>query len=308
MKIITTVTVLCLILTLVSSCDKDSDQPKTPDQLKNAGFENSLDGWQFENQGGFTTSSVAAKSGQLGLQFSAPAASTPWNGKIYQTLQNLPNGDYTFSAYGKALGSGMFLWADNGSEVVTTPIQKAFPDSVYSLPLNTVSFKVTGGTAKVGFICINASPDTAQQPTTTLEAESAVLNKAVVASNRSGFTGTGFADFINNTDDFIEWTINKVDSASIALQFRYANGSTTDRPLKLEVNNVEVNSRLSFPPTGAWTNWSTVSDTVTLISGSNTIKLTSIGSNGANIDNLGWCNILHTPYFYADDVQLTKQP
>ncbi len=306
MKIFTTVTFLCLVLTLHSSCNKDSDQPKTPDQLQNADFENSLDGWQFENQGGFTTSSIAAKSGQFGLKFSASA--TPWNGKAYQTLQNLPNGDYTLSAYGKALGSGMFLWADGGSEVVTAAFQKAYPDSAYSLPLNTLNFKVTSGVAKIGFICINASPDTAQQPTTTLEAESADLYNAIVASNRTGFTGTGFADFINTTGDFVEWTINKVDSGSVILQFRYANGSTADRPLKLEVNNVEVDPGLSFPPTGAWTNWSTVSDTVTLNSGSNKIKLSSNGSNGANIDNLGWQNLLLTPYFYADDVQLTKQP
>ena len=94
----------------------------------------------------------------------------------------------------------------------------------------------------------------------------------------------------------------------MALQFRYANGSTADRPLKLEVNNVEVNSRRSFPPTGSWNKWTTVTDTVRLISGTNKIKLSSIGSSGANVDHLGWQNILSTPYFYADDVQLIKLP
>ncbi|MCU7551760.1 carbohydrate-binding protein [Chitinophagaceae bacterium LB-8] len=307
MKIITQAAFLCFILTLVSSCSKDdSSEQKTPEQLKNPGFEDSLKGWQVGTSGGFTPTSIAAKSGQYGLQFSAPF--TPWNGTITQTVQNLPDGNYAFSVYGKASGIGMYLWADGGGEVISAPIQQAYPDSSYPLPLNAVNFKVTGGTAKVGFLCINASPDTIQQRTTILEAESAVLNKAVVAADRAGFTGTGFVDFINSTDDYIEWTFNKVDSGSVVLQFRYANGSTADRPLKFEVNNVVVNTTLSFPPTGSWTNWSTVSDTVHLASGSNKIKLTSTGSNGANIDNLGWRNVLLTPYFYADDVQISKLP
>jgi hypothetical protein len=306
MKIIKKVASLCLISSIISSCQKDSSDHKIPDELKNPGFENSLDGWQVGTSGGFTSSAAAAKSGQYGLKFYAP--STPWNANIFQALKNLPDGNYAFSVYGKASGLGMYLWADGGSEIVTASIQKAFPDSTYPLPLNTLNFTVTGGVAKIGFICINASADTAQQPTTILEAESAALNKAVVASDRAGFTGTGFVDFINASDDHIEWTFNKADSGTVALQFRYANGSTADRPLKLEVNNVEVNPGLSFPPTGAWTKWSTVSDTVHLIAGSNKIKLTSIGSNGANIDNLGWRNLLLTPYFYADDVQLAKLP
>jgi hypothetical protein len=304
MKIVTQVAALCLILLVTSSCQKDTSEPKTPDQLQNAGFENSLNGWQTGTNGGFSSSNIAAKSGQYGLMFSAP--SIPWNGSIFQTLQNLPDGNYSFSAYGKAVGIGMYLWADGGGEIVTGPIQKAYMDSVYPLPLNTINFTVTGGTAKVGFICINASKDTLQQPTTTLEAEAAVLHNAVIATNRAGFTGTGFVDFINNVDDHIEWTFNKKDSGSVIIQFRYANGSTADRPLKLEVNNAVENSRMSFVPTGSWTNWSTVSDTVQLTSGSNKIRLTTIGSNGANIDHLSWRNSALTPYFYADDVQLTK--
>jgi hypothetical protein len=297
---------LFLILTLFSSCQKEVSQQSGSGQLMNPSFESSLDGWQVESQGGFTASSVAAQSGQLGLQFTAP--SEAWNGKIYQTIQNLPDGNYSFTVYAKAAGSGMYLWADGGSGAVTTPIQPAYLDSVYSLPLNTLNFAVTGGVAKVGFICIEASSDINQQPSAILEAESAVLNKAVVASNRAGFTGTGFVDFINSTGDFIEWTYNKTDSGSVALQFRYANGSTADRPLKLEVNNVEINPGLAFPPTGDWANWSAALDTVHLTKGSNTNKLSSIGFNGSNIDHLALRNVLLAPYFYADDAQLAKLP
>jgi hypothetical protein len=125
----------------------------------------------------------------------------------------------------------------------------------------------------------------------TLEAENAYLYRVVVASIYPGFTGTGFADYQNPTGDFIEWTVNKASSGSVSLKFRYANGSTYNRPLKLEVNGVVKASSLSFPPTGSWRNWSTVSITTNLIAGMNKIRLTAIGSSGANIDNLVWSNV-----------------
>jgi len=47
-----------------------------------------------------------------------------------------------------------------------------------------------------------------------------------------------------------------------------------------------LNSRLSFVGTGSWTTWQTVSVTVNLQAGTNRIRLTSVGSSGANIDSL----------------------
>jgi hypothetical protein len=110
----------------------------------------------------------------------------------------------------------------------------------------------------------------------------------VVASNQPGFTGTGFADYINNTGDFIEWTLNKTSAGSVSLNFRYANGSSVNRPLKLEVNGVVVAANLAFPSTGGWANWFTATFTANVISGANKIKLTAIGSSGGNIDHLSW--------------------
>jgi hypothetical protein len=305
MKSTKTVASLSLLLALLSSCQKEISEQSLPGQLENSSFENSLDDWQVETQGGFTTSSVAVKSGKSGLQFMAP--SEAWSGKIYQTIHNLTDGEYSFTVHAKAAGSGMYLWADGGSGAVTVPIDQAYLDSVYSLPLNTLHFTVTGGVAKVGFICIETSSNVTQ-PSAILEAESATLNNAVTGSGWPGYTGSGFVDFINSTGDFIQWTYHKPDVGNVALQFRYANGSTANRPLKLEVNNVEINPGLAFPPTGNWTTWSAVRDTVLLVKGPNIIKLSTIGSNGSNIDHLALRNILHTAFFYADDAQLTKLP
>ncbi|WP_018617379.1 Kelch repeat-containing protein [Segetibacter koreensis] len=120
----------------------------------------------------------------------------------------------------------------------------------------------------------------------TLQAESATLYGARVASNNPGFTGTGFADYINSTGDYVQWSLNKLMAGATLLNFRYANGATTDRPLKLEVNGVLVSSGLSFPSTGSWSKWSSVTTAVNLNTGINTVKLTATWSSGPNIDCL----------------------
>jgi hypothetical protein len=52
------------------------------------------------------------------------------------------------------------------------------------------------------------------------------------------------------------------------------------------VNGVVVQS-LSFPGTGAWSSWSTVSVTANLNAGANTIRVTATGPDGnPNLDRL----------------------
>lgn len=118
------------------------------------------------------------------------------------------------------------------------------------------------------------------------EAENAVRSGVTVGTSQTGYSGTGYADFVNNSGDYIEWTITRSSLSKVLLGFRYANGST-DRPLELKVNGVVVHSSLSFSGTGGWSIWSKTSQAaVTLNAGSNTVRITATGSGGANIDYL----------------------
>jgi uncharacterized delta-60 repeat protein len=120
-----------------------------------------------------------------------------------------------------------------------------------------------------------------------LEAESAALSGATVARDVAGYTGSGYADYNASSGGYVEFTFDNASGAGPrTLTFRYANGGSSDRPLELKVNGVVVQSRLSFPPTGAWTTWRTVSVTVQLAAGVNRIRLTTVGSNGGNLDSL----------------------
>lgn len=122
----------------------------------------------------------------------------------------------------------------------------------------------------------------------TLEAEKAVLYGVKIASDKSGFTGTGHADYINTSGDYIQWNVDKSLTGPTQLTFRYANGGTTDRPLKLEVNGVVISSNLPFAPTGAWTNWASESITANLNAGTNKVRLIAIGYSGSNVDHLAY--------------------
>jgi hypothetical protein len=120
-------------------------------------------------------------------------------------------------------------------------------------------------------------------PVVIYEAENAVLSGAVVSKTVSGYSGTGYVDYIHASNDYVQWTVNVPVAGQYELQFRYGLLSG-NRPLAIMVNGTVVAERLAFPATGSWTNWSTVSIMATLNSGTNTVRATAIGKNGANVD------------------------
>src|SRR5688500_750410 len=93
--------------------------------------------------------------------------------------------------------------------------------------------------------------------TTTYQAENATISQAVVESNHAGFTGTGFVNYNNVVGSFVEFTVSAAAASNAMLSFRYANGTTTNRPMSISVNGTVVSSSLAFNPTGAWTTWAT---------------------------------------------------
>jgi hypothetical protein len=123
-------------------------------------------------------------------------------------------------------------------------------------------------------------------PDTINEMENGVMSGAQVGSGHAGYTGTGFADYTVSTGAYVELTVNVPTGGSYDLSYRYALASG-NRPLEIKVNGQVVAASLSFPATGAWTTWGyTATVPVTLNAGNNTVRATTIGSNGANVDHL----------------------
>ncbi|WP_344879453.1 PQQ-dependent sugar dehydrogenase [Nonomuraea antimicrobica] len=122
---------------------------------------------------------------------------------------------------------------------------------------------------------------------TRYEAENATISQGVVESNHTGFSGTGFVNGDNVAGSSLEWTVNAPSAGTGTLAFRYANGTTSDRPSDISVNGTTVAAARSFPPTGVWTGWTTVTLTAPLTAGPNTIRATAAGAGGnPNFDYL----------------------
>lgn len=104
-----------------------------------------------------------------------------------------------------------------------------------------------------------------------------------VDSDNDGYSGSGFANTTNATSSGIDYKVSST-GGSATLTVQYANGSS-DRPAKVIVNGSTVVASFSMPSTGSWTTWTSVSTSITLNSGVNTIRLEAATSEGlANID------------------------
>ncbi|MEO1480890.1 MAG: carbohydrate-binding protein [Myxococcota bacterium] len=134
-------------------------------------------------------------------------------------------------------------------------------------------------TASLGLVTV------AHASTTRAEAEDAGRVGARLDSGHSGYSGTGYVDYVNADGDVVYWSI-QTDGASATLTFRYANGSTSDRELALSTNGTAIGS-VRFPPTGSWATWDTVSvDAVSLPPGTTSIQMATTGVHGPNLDYL----------------------
>src|SRR6266545_2574974 len=120
-------------------------------------------------------------------------------------------------------------------------------------------------------------------PPNHFEAESARLSQATVATNHTGFTGTGFVDYANVAGSFVEWTVPRTAAGSVTLTIRYANGTTAARPMTISVNG--ASSTVAFPGNGSWNTWATATVKANLTAGTNTIRATAIvPAGGPNVD------------------------
>ena len=119
--------------------------------------------------------------------------------------------------------------------------------------------------------------------TLTIEAETAtIFGSHIVSTTITGSTGPGYIEHIG--EGYIEYTFNAF-SVPYDLTVRYALDSG-DRPLEVILNSVSLNN-ISFPAIGPYPSWGlTAPFSLTPNSGSNTIRLKTTNSSGANIDQL----------------------
>jgi hypothetical protein len=128
---------------------------------------------------------------------------------------------------------------------------------------------------------------------TLCEAERTQLAGGVgVASDHSGFTGSGFAAGFQSVGSSLTFTLDVPAAGTYELRLRYANsqggdGQNTTRTLSAAVDGGDA-STLTLPTTGDWNTWAFASVPLNLPAGTHTLVVSRSpdDSGNVNIDSL----------------------
>ena len=119
------------------------------------------------------------------------------------------------------------------------------------------------------------------------EAEDATLSGVQAASKHAGFSGSGYADYINKNNDYVDWSISVPGTSPYQLSVRYANGGTTERNLQVSLDGQVIDTLRGYSQTGQWDTWRSESIAPVLIeAGEHEVRLTALGNSGPNVDYL----------------------
>src|SRR6266511_3457395 len=98
---------------------------------------------------------------------------------------------------------------------------------------------------------------------------------------------TGFVDYTNVAGSSVEFTVNQLVAGTVILTFRYANGTTVNRPMDISVNSNTIANDMAFNPTTNWDTWADASINTTLPAGTSKIRATATTADGGpNLDRL----------------------
>jgi hypothetical protein len=149
---------------------------------------------------------------------------------------------------------------------------------------NTVRTTATVAAGGPNVDYLDATPN---PPATIYEAENATISQGTIASNHTGFSGTGFVDYTNVVGGYVEFTVTATTAGPVGLQFSYANGATANRPMTVTVNGTPVAIDAPFGPTANWDTWTSLLVTGRFTAGTNKVRATATGAmGGPNLDSL----------------------
>src|SRR5262245_11939343 len=139
------------------------------------------------------------------------------------------------------------------------------------------------------------------------EAESATIFHGAVESNHAGFSGSGFVNGDNEVGSYVQFGVSAASAGTATLAFRYANGTTLNRPMDITVAGSVVADEVSFAGTGAWSTWASRSVTVAVGAGSHTVRATATTAEGGpNLDFLDVEVVAPVTDFQAENATLSQ--
>ena len=123
------------------------------------------------------------------------------------------------------------------------------------------------------------------EDTVTIWAADAAINSgSKFQTEHAGFEGDGYVNFEPDSGAYARWQLDVATAGTYDFEIRYANGGDIDRTVALRYGDSE--QEITFPRTGAWTEWSTVTGTLELPSGAVDLVIETIGEDGGNVDQV----------------------
>jgi len=117
---------------------------------------------------------------------------------------------------------------------------------------------------------------------TLLPREADVGGGAALESEHDGYSGDGFVNFPND-NGYVEWPISSDGASEYELTIRYALGDS-ERTGQLVAGDSAQS--VTVTGTGAWTNWDTQTETVTVPDGVSTLRIEATGEDFGNVDSV----------------------
>jgi len=120
--------------------------------------------------------------------------------------------------------------------------------------------------------------------TTTLPAAAAERTTTPLETEHSGFNGEGYANFEADAGAAIRWPLEVAAAGQYNYEIRYAHGGSNDRVATMSAGDSQ--GEITFPQTGGWVNWSTLTGTVDLPSGTTELGIETTGDDAGNVDQI----------------------
>ena len=113
------------------------------------------------------------------------------------------------------------------------------------------------------------------------------INNGVHENTNTGFKEKAYVNLDNEQGSSLDWTVFVPEDGNYLCSFGTANGSKSNRSMKIEIVGSEDYRMLDCPTTEAWTTWQERGIVLPLKAGKNTIRLTSATAEGGpNFDYL----------------------
>ena len=143
------------------------------------------------------------------------------------------------------------------------------------------------------------------------EAEGLDLNGLSVASDHSGYTGSGFVAGFTDSGDSVSFQVKAATAGTYELATRYANatggdGKDVTRTLSVSAGGGTA-ATLSLPTTADWNTWAVATVPVTLKAGDNTVTVARAASDSGNV-NLDSLAVVPTGSAYPGPGAPQSQP